>query len=326
MSRSRKSRTYTCILLSNAHRSPIQFKLNLYAILSIPLLMLALTLACLHFYQQYTGYSMQTTHLAEALSGKEKAFANMVEIKDQTIEELQTEIVSLSIQAEDVKHKVNQLKQLENDLIELTQPDAAEAQARSHDHEVAIASVSPAVGGQSFSINNISQLASETSREYAQLNHSIHDLDSRLVKAKEQVIAHQELMKITPSIWPTVSTRVTSTYGYRSDPFTNRRSFHSGIDIGGSYNDPVYATADGKVTASYYNYAKGNYVVIDHSGGISTRYFHLNKRLVEIGDTVNKGDKIGLLGSTGRSTGAHLHYEVVADEKIVDPKPYMPNP
>lgn len=135
----------------------------------------------------------------------------------------------------------------------------------------------------------------------------------------------QQLQRLTPSIWPTTSKVVTSPFGYRKDPFTFSPSFHAGMDISAPENDPVYASADGTVVSTGSDKARGNNIVIEHSRGLRTWYMHLNKVLVHDGDTVQKGDTIGLLGSTGRSTGPHLHYEVIDNGVSVDPRLFLPN-
>ena len=103
---------------------------------------------------------------------------------------------------------------------------------------------------------------------------------------------------------------ISSYYGYRRDPFTGRRAFHSGIDIVGRYGAPVRATADGVVYRVGYARGLGRYVKIKHAHGFMTVYGHLRKAVVKGGERVKKGEIIGYLGNTGRSTGPHLHYEV----------------
>jgi len=167
-------------------------------------------------------------------------------------------------------------------------------------------------------------LASSMKHSLQSLETRMGDLKIDLEEAKEIAIEYQHMLRITPSISPTTSTRITSTFGYRKDPFTRRLSHHSGIDFGGRTGDPIYATAEGKVVGSSYDRYLGHHVIIDHTNGIRTVYAHLSKRLVSVGDEVLKGDQIGKLGSTGRSTGPHLHYEVYKHGVAVNPKTYLP--
>jgi murein DD-endopeptidase MepM/ murein hydrolase activator NlpD len=120
------------------------------------------------------------------------------------------------------------------------------------------------------------------------------------------------------------SPRITSYFGYRTDPITGVKSYHSGLDIGtgGVKNKPVYAMAAGKVIISRYYGGYGYAVVIDHGSGLTTLYGHNNTLLVKEGQTVEGGQKIALSGSTGRSTGPHVHFGVQMNGEYIDPQPY----
>ncbi|MEA3011933.1 MAG: hypothetical protein QOD42_478 [Sphingomonadales bacterium] len=127
-----------------------------------------------------------------------------------------------------------------------------------------------------------------------------------------------------PSARPIAIANFTSGYGVRSDPFRGRAAMHAGIDLAGPIGTPVYATADGIVGRSEYNNGGyGNLVEINHGPGIQTRYGHLSQRIAQPGQRVRRGQLIGLMGSTGRSTGSHLHYEVRIDGRAVNPIPFM---
>ena len=116
----------------------------------------------------------------------------------------------------------------------------------------------------------------------------------------------------------------TSGFGVRSDPFHAGAAMHPGIDLAGSYGTPIYATADGTVLRAGWNSGGyGNLVEVDHGRGITTRYGHMSAILVSPGDHVTRGQQIGRMGSTGRSTGNHLHYEVRIDGRAVNPIPFM---
>jgi murein DD-endopeptidase MepM/ murein hydrolase activator NlpD len=116
----------------------------------------------------------------------------------------------------------------------------------------------------------------------------------------------------------------TSGFGVRDDPFHKGAAMHPGIDLAGSYGTPIYATADGTVVrAGWNNGGYGNMVELDHGRGIMTRYGHMSAVLVHAGDHITRGQQIGRMGSTGRSTGNHLHYEVRIDGHPVNPIPFM---
>jgi murein DD-endopeptidase MepM/ murein hydrolase activator NlpD len=128
-----------------------------------------------------------------------------------------------------------------------------------------------------------------------------------------------------PSALPIQSaTNFTSGFGVRSDPFKGRAAMHPGVDLAGPVGTPIYATADGVVDRAEWNSGGyGNLVEIDHGHGIQTRYGHLTRYIVGAGDHVKRGQLIAYMGSTGRSTGSHLHYEVRLDGKAVNPIPFM---
>ena len=127
-----------------------------------------------------------------------------------------------------------------------------------------------------------------------------------------------------PSDKPVKTAAFTSGYGVRSDPFRGSAAMHPGIDLAGPYGTPIYATADGTVLrAGWNNGGYGNLIEVDHGRGIATRYGHLSQVLVHAGDRITRGQLIARMGSTGRSTGSHLHYEVRIDGRPVNPIPFM---
>ena len=127
-----------------------------------------------------------------------------------------------------------------------------------------------------------------------------------------------------PSEKPVRTAAFTSGYGVRSDPFRGAAAMHAGIDLAGPVGTPIYATADGVVSDAGYNSGGyGNLVKIDHGRGIETRYGHLSSIMVSPGQRITRGQQIGRMGSTGRSTGSHLHYEVRIDGRAVNPIPFM---
>ena len=160
---------------------------------------------------------------------------------------------------------------------------------------------------------------------FALLKDLLHGLESRLQTVRSDVDKRNQLAAATPSIWPTHGW-LSSSMGNRADPLTGEKDFHPGLDISADKGDPVYATADGRVThaASAGNY--GNLVIVDHGYGLETRYGHLSVFKVTHGQKVKRGDLLGLVGSTGRTTGAHLHYEVRASGRILNPLQLLLNP
>jgi murein DD-endopeptidase MepM/ murein hydrolase activator NlpD len=141
---------------------------------------------------------------------------------------------------------------------------------------------------------------------------------NRLDSVRFGVERRQALAGATPSIWP-VTGWLSSAYGSRRDPFTGDPNFHPGLDISASRGEPVRATADGVVTSAGPAGNYGNLVVVDHGFGIVTKYGHLSRFAVTDGQDVRRGDVIGFVGSTGRSTSPHLHYEIWTNDRLINP-------
>jgi murein DD-endopeptidase MepM/ murein hydrolase activator NlpD len=143
-------------------------------------------------------------------------------------------------------------------------------------------------------------------------------IEHRLEAVRTGVERRRSLADATPSIWP-VAGWLTSSFGNRRDPFTGGSDFHPGLDISANRGDEVLAPAMGTVTMAGWNGSYGNMVVLDHGFGIVTKFGHLSRFGVMIGQQVNRGDTIGFVGSTGRSTSAHLHYEIWVNGKLENP-------
>lgn len=146
----------------------------------------------------------------------------------------------------------------------------------------------------------------------------LEGLESRLSVVQRNVERRNALANATPSIWPAHGW-LTSTMGRRTDPMTGGADYHPGLDIAGDKGQAVYATADGVVSHAGRQGAYGNLITIDHGFGLETRYGHLSGFQVRQGDRVQRGDLIGRLGATGRATGTHLHYEVLANGRLLNP-------
>ncbi len=156
-------------------------------------------------------------------------------------------------------------------------------------------------------------------------------LDQALVKRSNEFVllmnAIQEIKQVreaTPSISPLQGGTVSSGFGYRNSPFTGKREFHSGVDIAHDSGAAIYASAAGTVVHAGTQGVLGKTVTVDHGFGIITRYAHMSSIAVEVGQQILQGDVVGKVGSTGRSTGPHLHYEVRVNDIPVDASKFMP--
>jgi murein DD-endopeptidase MepM/ murein hydrolase activator NlpD len=160
--------------------------------------------------------------------------------------------------------------------------------------------------------------------EFRELFGSWADLEAGgSVTHSGDVLAAPRAAVSVPSRMPIDAVAMTSGFGMRTHPVLGGRRQHQGIDLAAPRGTPVYATADGLVGMAQWYSSYGNYVQIEHGGELQTRYAHLTSYTVSPGDMVQKGDLIGYVGSTGRSTGPHLHYEVRVAGQAVDPRPYM---
>jgi murein DD-endopeptidase MepM/ murein hydrolase activator NlpD len=159
---------------------------------------------------------------------------------------------------------------------------------------------------------------SSLDQTFTMLRNVLGSLEGHLSIVRRNVEKRESLMNATPSIWP-VHGWLSAGYGMRSDPFTGDRDFHPGLDISAERGTAVRATAAGRVELAAPSGDYGNLVVVDHGYGIVTRYGHLSKFAVWQGRDVKRGDILGYVGATGRATGPHLHYEVLANGQLMNP-------
>ncbi|WP_176592037.1 M23 family metallopeptidase [Sphingobium sp. EM0848] len=145
----------------------------------------------------------------------------------------------------------------------------------------------------------------------------------KLAKALSRMEFLEASLLTIPSGKPTATPMLSSSYGYRSDPFNGHAAFHAGLDFPGSYGQPILAAAAGKVSFVGQRSGYGNVVEVDHGNGIMTRYAHLSGFAAHVGQSVARGDKIARMGSTGRSTGTHLHFEVRVNGNPINPRRFL---
>ena len=174
-----------------------------------------------------------------------------------------------------------------------------------------------AVAQQSAYAKTLSALASPDDT-FGLLRNVLEGLQSRLHDVRYMVERRNALAAATPSIWPAHGW-LTSRMGSRQDPVSGGDDFHAGLDIAGEKGQPIYATAAGRIFEASYQSGYGNLVVVDHGFGLETKYGHLSSFTVKPGQSVKRGDVIGRLGATGRATGYHLHYEVRANGRLLNP-------
>lgn len=180
------------------------------------------------------------------------------------------------------------------------------------------------VGGSVGNVGTDSMIASLNTRDNLDLTRiRALEIETQLQFAEDLALRRNGMLRVTPSVWP-VSGPIRSGYGRRRDPFTGEPEFHQGIDIAALYGSAIRAPASGRVVFAGRQSAYGNLIVLDHGDGVTTRYGHLSRMEVRVGDPVSQDALIGYVGNTGRSTGPHLHYEVRVDDRSVNPGRYLP--
>lgn len=285
-----------------AHRN-----LHLRGWLGIVLAIIFIAMAVSNFYlwQSYTQNYMLGSKFKNA---------------EKTIEEQNRQISSLNSKIRFVYEDISRVQQFDSKLRVMLNIDKESA-------EVVDQAGNPA--GNSFNQNFLQVHRQELiTRKMHTFLDSLNN-DIRLEEVKQQYLmqtlrGNKELLVSTPSIWPADGV-LTSTFGMRRSPFTGVGQLHKGIDISGRPGTPINAPAKGVVIFAQADGAYGNCVVINHGNSLSTRYAHMLRSTVKEGQTVNRGEIIGYIGSSGRSTGPHLHYEVRVGGVPVNPMRYILN-
>jgi|TARA_R100000501_G_scaffold17834_1_gene34249 murein DD-endopeptidase MepM/ murein hydrolase activator NlpD len=213
-------------------------------------------------------------------------------------------------------------QKLEQEQLAFVEQAATAAEARYRDKSASLRDLglrperfmrqSQAMGGPEIAADAQGGPLESAEPRFAQLFMSWKKLD----------LLEKELSAV-PSFKPVKAYTYTSGYGVRFDPFKGTTAMHQGVDMAGPVGETIYAAAEGKVIRAGRTGGYGNMVEIDHGKGLTTRYAHMSRLGVKAGDRVTRGEEIGGMGSTGRSTGSHLHYEVRIDGKSVNPMPFL---
>jgi murein DD-endopeptidase MepM/ murein hydrolase activator NlpD len=180
-------------------------------------------------------------------------------------------------------------------------------------------SVAPPAGGIDDALPNGDQSIADLTQQMQQLARRLEDRELKLETLEVQLMNRDVRAEVTPSGRPVTKGWLSSGFGKRTDPFTGKKSYHRGIDFAGKPGTEVIAVASGVVMRSERASGYGNVIEIRHADGYTTLYAHNKENLVYAGDVVSKGQTIALLGSTGRSSGPHVHFELHRNDKIVNP-------
>ncbi|HTW37221.1 MAG TPA: M23 family metallopeptidase [Steroidobacteraceae bacterium] len=181
----------------------------------------------------------------------------------------------------------------------------------------------PPVGGPEGDEDGVSAPLPDLSSSLSQLEQRVDLRDAQLAALENVMLTRDVNASIRPEGRPVLQGFISSYFGPRDDPITGREEFHKGVDFAGNEGDTVVAVAAGVVTWSGARSGYGNLVEIDHGKGYVTRYAHNERTLVSVGQTVTRGEPIALMGSTGRSTGPHVHFEVLHNGRAVNPLAFI---
>jgi len=183
--------------------------------------------------------------------------------------------------------------------------------------------VAPALGGPASSLELESVKVPDFIQQLEELSRQLDDRGEQLGVLESLMMNRKLQQAVRPSGRPITKGWTSSYYGMRNDPFTGKREHHKGVDFAGKEGSAVVSVASGVITWASDRSGYGNLVEVSHGNGYKTRYGHNKTILVKVGDKVNKGDKLALMGSTGRSTGPHVHFEVLRNGRHVNPNKYV---
>ena len=287
--------------------------------LARPLTVTALTILVLAFLGSAFAVGLQIgrgKHERVALADTTRFGALLTEQKKQIADlrqQLQLRVDAMAMRLGEVNAHVIRLDALGKRLTEMADIDSREF---NFDRD-------PPRGGPEGDGEGMSAQIPDLSDMLAQLEQNV-DLRQSQLSALENVILARELHEeIHPEGRPVAKGFISSYFGERADPFDGLEAFHKGVDFAGSAGSPVTAVAAGVVTWAGVRTGYGKLVEINHGDGFTTRYAHNERTLVTVGQTVKRGESIALMGSTGRSTGPHVHFEVLRNGRQVDPLSFI---
>ncbi|MDD3518026.1 MAG: peptidoglycan DD-metalloendopeptidase family protein [Chromatiales bacterium] len=273
----------------------------------------ALAFSCLSILLLTAGYFAGTRlhPNAELASWQDELMQQRQEI-DEATRNTQANIQALTLRLAQLQAQTTRLDALGNKLVKMAGLDAGEFDFGNL----------PGLGGPEVPFEDLPPAHDFTAE--------LESLATALVLREEQLKALDRLMlsralqaEVTPSGVPVETGWISSGYGTRLDPFTGRKAFHRGIDIAGREGTDVVAVGGGVVIWAGTHHAYGKLIEIDHGNGYVTRYAHNKALLVSVGEVVKKGQNIARMGSTGRATAAHVHFEVLKDGRHVNPASYI---
>lgn len=337
MTRARKP-TWSFVVMRGADKTVKQFSVSKRSVVAAPMAAVLAVSGCVAGLQMKAAYELK--QLEEELSNQSSAFTQttagmdaVIAGKDEAIVTLQRELLALSRQTEEMKNKMKELGELEARLKTFIEKYGSSTMDTTSTPSTRSGPAFRTLSGETRSsavyspapqhTAQIASLAQQTTLDLQALSLMVDSMETSMEQTLRLAQNKRKTVDAYPSYWPTRSKQLTSGFGYRRDPFTGRAAFHAGIDIDGRKGDAVFSAADGTVTEVGYDSQYGNYVIIKHLGDLQTAYMHLERSDAREGDLVVRGEKIGQLGSSGRSTGPHLHFQIMQRSEPVNPLKYL---
>jgi len=257
----------------------------------------------------YVGYTLNPSQDNLALIDEWQSDVHRHQLQLNHIrEEADADIDALSSRIGLLQAHVMRLDALGRKLVKMARIDKSEFDFES----------TPALGGPE-AVTNMGLEPDELTQAIDQLGFQLENREDQLVVLENLVLNENLQKEVQPSGRPIVKGWISSYYGMRTHPLSGRREMHKGIDFAGKLGGPVIAVAKGVVTYAGKRYGYGQVIDIAHGNGYTTRYAHNSRLLVSVGDTVDKGFQIAEIGSSGRSTGPHVHFEVLKNGRVTNP-------
>ncbi len=326
MKSTKSKQPITLLVLRDAQHSVKQIQLSKPLLIAVPTIAI-LSLSGLIISMQV--HSSQVISKLEQQMHIQTMTNNQMEItvsnREEAISRLQNEIINLSSDAQDMKGKMQRVNDLEKELQKFINNNTSMISGKTKTTPILTSDDPQHVGGEFIAVDTseILDLTRETKDDFEELRKLLDSMEDNIPRMLEKAQETQDMLAGIPNMWPTSSHVVSSSFGYRKDPFTGVAAYHAGLDISGNTGDSVYAAGAGTVVEAERRGARGLFIKIEHPEGLQTAYMHLSKINVAVGESISKGELIGEMGSTGRSTGSHLHFQVEKKNEVVNPLSYI---
>lgn len=304
------------ILVSNSRNKTYRLSIGLFGILSIGLLFLVMAVAVLHLGGKIGASNAEVSYLvlnAEKDSQWKLELEKQQTNIDTAKRNAEKNLDALSARLSTLQAHLLRLDVLGSRLVNIANMSNAEFNMLEP----------PGLGGPSIRTEQNSTSVIDFVEALQDLSRRIEDRNEKFAVMESILMDSNIQSQILPQGSPVIGGWTSSSFGWRTDPISGKKAFHEGVDLAGKYGTVVSSVAAGIVTWSGRNSGYGNMIEISHGNGYVTRYAHNKKNLVAVGDKIKKGQSIAMMGSSGRSTGPHVHFEVIYNGKHVNPRKFV---